>query len=149
MTFTAPARRYQVQLRDPIPGGLEALNPRLRGTGFVDDPSPPPAADIPVGAVTWPLGATAFNAPFGWDLSEMYFRWRAFRGRWATHEELRDDGVLAYTPLMLAGTYQTTYLVRATAPGTFLAPPSRVEETEHPETFGQGKADRIVVEERR
>ena len=52
----------------------------------------------------------------------------------------------AYTPFLPAGTYETTYMVRATTPGTFLAPPVRVEESENPETFGQGKADQIVVE---
>lgn len=149
MIFSSLARRYQVQFEDPIPGGLEALNPRLRGTGFTDDPSPPPAADLPRGRVGAPLAAPLFNSPFGWDLSEMLFRWRALAGRWATHEELRDDGMLAYTPLMLAGTCETTYLVRATTPGTFIVPPGRVEETGRPETFGQGSADVVVVEERR
>ena len=75
--------------------------------------------------------------------------WRAFWRGWATHEQLRDDRMEDYTPFLPAGTYETTYLVRATTPGTFLAPPARVEETEHPETFGQGKADQIVVEVRR
>jgi hypothetical protein len=145
LTFSALARRYQVQLRDPIPGGFEALNARLRGTGFTDDPSPPPVAFPPAGVVSAPLAATIWNGPYGWDLTEMYFRWRSSIGRWATHEERRDDRMEAYTPFMLAGTYQTTYLVRATTPGTFLVPPTRVEETEYPETYGQGKADRVVV----
>jgi uncharacterized protein YfaS (alpha-2-macroglobulin family) len=79
----------------------------------------------------------------------MIFASRAWWGGWATHEQLRDDGMEAYTPFLPAGTYETTYLVRATTPGTFLVPPPRVEETESPETFGRGKADRVVVEARR
>lgn len=146
ITFTAPARRYRVQLRDPLPAGLEAVNPRLRGTGFTDDPEPPSPVEPPPGRVSAPLAPSLFNFPWGWDLTDLLFRWRAWRGAWATHEELRDDRMEAYTPWLPAGTYQSTWLVRATTPGTFLAPPPRVEETEHPETFGQGRPDRVVVE---
>ncbi|HZD05231.1 MAG TPA: alpha-2-macroglobulin family protein [Longimicrobiales bacterium] len=146
VTFTAPARRYRVQLLDPLPAGLEAVNPRLRGTGFADDPEPPTRLEPPPGRVSAPLAASLSNFPWGWDLTDTLFRWRAWQGVWATHEELRDDRLEAYTPWLPAGTYQSTWLVRATTPGTFLAPPPRVEETEHPETFGQGRADRVVVE---
>jgi uncharacterized protein YfaS (alpha-2-macroglobulin family) len=36
LTLTAPGRRHHVALADPLPGGLEPLNPELRGTG--EDP---------------------------------------------------------------------------------------------------------------
>lgn len=147
LTFTAPSRRYQVQLRDPIPGGFEALNPRLRGTGFTSDAALPTRASIPAGQLSTVLASPAGAGRLDW--TDLLFRWRSSFGAWATHEELRDDRMEAYTPFLLAGTYESTYLIRATTPGSFLAPPPRVEETEHPETFGQGRADLVVVEARR
>ena len=44
LTMVAPARRYHVALIDPLPAGLEALNPALAVTGSL-----PPEANQPVG----------------------------------------------------------------------------------------------------
>jgi len=38
-------------------------------------------------------------------------------------------------------------VARATTPGSFVVPPPRAEEMYHPETFGRGGTDRLVVEE--
>ncbi|MBO0723798.1 MAG: hypothetical protein J2P41_23435, partial [Blastocatellia bacterium] len=38
------------------------------------------------------------------------------------------------------------YVARATTPGVFVAPPSKAEEMYHPETFGRGGTDRVVIE---
>ena len=40
-----------------------------------------------------------------------------------------------------------TFLARATTLGQFAAPPPKIEEMYHPETFGRGASDRVVVEE--
>jgi hypothetical protein len=146
VTFTAPARRFQVQLADPLPGGLEPLNAALDGTGFADDPGPRAAVSMPRSQVSAPLADAWPPDLYTWDWTDVSFRLRALWRGWATHQELRDDRVEAYTPYLAAGTYETTYLTRATTPGTFLAPPVRVEESEHPETFGQGVVERVVIE---
>jgi uncharacterized protein YfaS (alpha-2-macroglobulin family) len=42
--------------------------------------------------------------------------------------------------------YDYDYLARATTPGTFVVPPPKAEEMYHPETFGRGRGDFVVVE---
>ena len=49
-------------------------------------------------------------------------------------------------PLLWAGVYEFSYVAQATTPGTFVVPPPKAEEMYHPETFGRGKGDRVVVQ---
>ena len=45
-----------------------------------------------------------------------------------------------------AGTYDYSYVARATTPGSFVVPPVRAEEMYFPETFGRGASDTVVVD---
>ncbi|HYH86067.1 MAG TPA: DUF6049 family protein, partial [Pyrinomonadaceae bacterium] len=118
LTLVAPARRYHVALVDPLPAGLEALNPALAVTG-----------SIPEEEKTKP-------ANFGW--------WWA--RPWFEHQNLRDERVEAFTSLLWEGVHSYTYVARATTPGAFVVPPPKAEEMYHPETFGRGATDRVIVE---
>jgi len=118
LTLVAPARRYHVALVDPLPAGLEALNPALAVTG-----------SIPEDQKTQP-------ANFGW--------W--WVRPWFEHQNLRDERVEAFTSLLWEGVYSYTYVARATTPGAFVVPPPKAEEMYHPETFGRGATDRVIVE---
>jgi len=141
LALIAPDRRYQVEVDDPLPGGLEAINPDLSGVGRTDD--------LRAAAPGAPLSSAPRPYRFGvaLDWLEVYFRWRVRRGGpWYTHRQLRDDRMKAYTSFLPAGSYETTYLTRAVIPGTYLVPPSRAHEIEAPETYGQGRVDRVVVE---
>jgi hypothetical protein len=44
-----------------------------------------------------------------------------------------------------AGVYTYRYTARAITPGAFVVPPPRAEEMYHPETFGRGAGDKLVV----
>jgi alpha-2-macroglobulin len=146
LTLTAPTRRYQVQLTDPIPAGFETVNTDLRGVGFAHDPEggaaatlsrPSPAALAP-GTPWFLAGAT--------DWTELLFRWRVLVGHpWHTHREMLDDRVQLYAAFVPAGTYATTHVVRATLPGEFRAGPVRVEEYDAPEVYGRGAGERVIV----
>jgi alpha-2-macroglobulin len=125
VTLLAPSVRYHAALVDPIPAGFEPLNAALQGTGFTDAPPPPP--DRPGMAGIRP-------APPWWS-------------RWYEHHNLRDDRAEAFASLLRAGEYEYTYLVRATTPGTFVAPPPRAEMMYQPETFGRGQGSIVIVEE--
>ena len=119
LTMVARARRTHVALVDPLPAGLEATNPALAVTGNVpEDPQ-------------------QLKARGGW------WWWR----NWFEHQNLRDERAEAFTSLLWEGVYDYTYVARATTPGTFVVPPPKAEEMYHPETFGRGATDRLVVED--
>ena len=118
VTMVAPSRRYHVALVDPLPAGLEPLNPSLAVT-----------EDIPQDAST--------------DRSKPGYWW--WWGPWYEHENLRDERAEAFTSLLWDGVYEYTYVARATTPGQFVVPPPKAEEMYHPETFGRGGTDRVVV----
>jgi hypothetical protein len=120
LTVVAPTRRYHVALVDPLPAGLEALNPALAVTGTI------PADEKE-------------QEPEG-------FGWWWWRRTWFEHQNLRDDRAEAFTSLMWEGVYTYSYTARATTPGAFVVPPAKAEEMYAPETFGRGQSDRVIVE---
>jgi uncharacterized protein YfaS (alpha-2-macroglobulin family) len=120
------ARRYHVALVDPLPAGLEALNPELATTGSLPDESD--ETNIYRG---------------GRGVVDYYWLWR---GPWYDHQNLRDDRAEAFTSLLWEGEHEYSYFARATTPGLFVVPPSKAEEMYSPETFGRGQTDRVRVE---
>jgi uncharacterized protein YfaS (alpha-2-macroglobulin family) len=113
-------RRYHVALVDPLPAGLEAVNPELAGSQ-PDAPRPPANSARDRG----------------------YYRWW---GPWYEHENLRDDRVEAFASYLYEGVHEYTYVARATTPGTFVVPPPKAEEMYMPETFGRGASDRVIIQ---
>ncbi len=120
LTMVAPTRRYHVALTDPLPAGLEPLNPALATTGSL----PPDAQDE--------------GAP-----NSRYWWW----GPWYEHQNLRDQRAEAFASLLWEGVHAYSYVARATTPGVFVVPPAKAEEMYAPETFGRSGVDRVVVEE--
>jgi hypothetical protein len=118
-TMAAPVRRYHVALVDPLPAGLEALNPALAVTGSLPDDQQEEA-----------------TTTRGW------WWWRT----WYEHQNLRDERAEAFTSLLWEGVHTYSYVARATTPGNFVVPPPKAEEMYHPETFGRGASDRVVIE---
>lgn len=118
LTMLVTARRYHVALVDPIPAGLEALNPALAVTGSV-----PPDAD-----------------------DKTADRWWWLRRPWFEHQNMRDERVEAFASLVWEGVHTYSYFARATTPGVFVVPATKAEEMYHPETFGRGGTDRVIVE---
>jgi uncharacterized protein YfaS (alpha-2-macroglobulin family) len=124
LTMVAPARRYHVALVDPMPAGFESLNPELAVT-----------ESLPAG-----LNAPALtNEP--WPVRSIW--WNSV---WFDHQNLRDERAEAFTSLLWEGVYNYSYVARATTPGQFIVPAAKAEEMYHPETFGRGKTDRVVIE---
>ena len=121
-----PARRYHVALVDPLPAGLEALNPELATTERLPDES---------------SESGVYRG--GRGVVDYYWLWR---GPWYEHQNLRDDRAEAFTALLWEGEHEYSYFARATTPGLFVVPPSKAEEMYAPETFGRGQSDRVRVE---
>jgi uncharacterized protein YfaS (alpha-2-macroglobulin family) len=122
LTMVADSRRTHVALIDPLPAGLEALNPELAVTGPI-----PPDDGFGDDEIAFGRGS--------------YWWWQ-----WFEHQNLRDDRAEAFASLLWAGTYEYTYVARATTPGTFVVPPTKAEEIYAPETFGRSGSDVVIVE---
>ena len=114
-------RRYHVALVDPLPAGLEPLNPSLATTGPV-----PPSKRKEQQTRSGP-----------------YWYWY---GPWYEHQNLRDERVEAFASMLWEGVHDYEYVARATTPGTFIVPPTKAEEMYMPETFGRGASDKMIVE---
>lgn len=118
LTMVCPSMRYHVALVDPLPAGLEAINPALKGS------QPPPRQTAPPSGRRW------------W--------WNPW---WYEHENLRDERVEAFSQWVYYGVHDYDYYARATTPGSFVVPATKAEEMYHPETFGRSASDRVVVED--
>ena len=94
LTMVADNRRYHVALVDPLPAGLEIVNPALA----VSASPPPKTPPSPHARRCW------------W--------W----GPWYEHQNLRDERAEAFTSLLWDGVYDYTYIARATTPGTLRRP---------------------------
>ncbi|HEX5059400.1 MAG TPA: DUF6049 family protein, partial [Kofleriaceae bacterium] len=119
LTMVNENRRYHVALVDPMPAGLEPMNPRLATTG-----------------------------PIPTDPNEQKSRGRYWwwYGPWYEHQNMRDERVEAFAALLWEGVHSYEYVARATTPGNFVVPPPKAEEMYMPETFGRGGSDRVIVE---
>jgi alpha-2-macroglobulin len=118
LSMVAPARRYHVALVDPLPAGLEPLNPALAVTEEIPDPR---------------------------TQSQRSGYWWWYRP-WYAHQNLRDERAEAFAPMVHAGVHDYSYVTRATTPGEFVAPPTKAEEMYYPETFGRSGTDRVIIE---
>ncbi len=117
VSMVAPARRYHVALVDWMPAGFEPLNPALATSESVpQDQKKDP------------------KVPWWWSRA------------WYEHQNLRDERAEAFASIVYGGTYEYTYVARATTPGTFVVPPPKAEEMYEPETFGRGAGDRVIVQ---
>lgn len=124
LSVVTPAPREYVVIDDPLPAGLEAVDPRLSTTadwlkmsGFGDDSSC---------AECGPTEASGYGAPYD-------------------RSEVRDDRMLFFADALPAGLHHFRYLARATTFGRFVLPPTRAEEMYEPEVFGRTGATEVTV----
>jgi hypothetical protein len=117
LTMVADNRRYHVALVDPLPAGLEIINPALAVSGSI------------------PQDPKSSESYYGW-----WWWWT-----WYEHQNMRDERAEAFTSLLWDGVFEYTYVARATTPGTFVVPPAKAEEMYSPEVFGRSGSDMVVV----
>jgi hypothetical protein len=67
--------------------------------------------------------------------------------RWFTHSEIRDEKVALFADYMPQGTYEYTYLMRASVPGEFLAMPTIAYEMYFPEVWGRSDGGTFRIAE--
>ena len=119
LTMVADARRTHVALIDPLPAGLEPINPALAVSTTIP---PEDAGDTDA----------TFPSYWGWN--------------WFDHQNLRDDRAEAFSSILYGGTYEYSYVARATTPGEFVVPPARAEEVYSPEVSGRSAPDTVVID---
>lgn len=116
LSMVADNRRYHVALVDPLPAGLEAINPAL--------------------AVSEDVPGDPNERQYGW------WWWST----WYDHQNLRDERAEVFATLLWDGVYTYSYVARATTPGEFVVPPAKAEEMYFPEVFGRSASDKVIVE---
>jgi uncharacterized protein YfaS (alpha-2-macroglobulin family) len=129
IVVVTPSPREFVVIDDPIPAGFEAVDARLATSG----------ASVNVDSAAAHAGAD----DDGEDPDEV----AAGRGYRPSSfvREIRDDRVLFFVDHMGAGMFHYRYLARATSIGTFVMPPTKVEEMYTPEVFGRTGAEVVRV----
>ncbi len=108
LTIIAPNDLHYLVVEDPLPAGCEALDVSLKTT------------------------SGAYQSPelSRQDRRQLY--WWYF-----TESELRDEKVALFATYLGKGTYEYTYLIRASVPGRFLTMPTQAYEMYFPEVFGR------------
>lgn len=111
VTLIAPNDLYYVVLEDPLPGGAEAVDTSLLTTSVVGQPPQLSASD-----------------PF-------YYGWGWW---WFSNTDLRDEKVVLFATYLPKGTYEYTYIMHASLPGTYKVIPTQAREFYFPEVYGRG-----------
>jgi uncharacterized protein YfaS (alpha-2-macroglobulin family) len=128
----APSEREFVAVTDPLPAGLEAVDLSLRTSSTL---APFPGAPR----------RTDRNDDAPPEGRWMYGRWD---GGWWTpwdHKEIRDDRVHWFARRLWKGTFEISYVARATTAGTFVRPPAYAEEMYNPAVRGRSDGGWFTV----
>ncbi|MBI1800565.1 MAG: hypothetical protein HYR71_02920, partial [Chloroflexi bacterium] len=109
LVVVAPTDLHYLVMEDPLPAGFEAVDTTLK-TSSVAVKSPQLEEK----------GQPARQAEDWWL--------RPYWSYWA-HSEVRDDRVAAFATFLGRGTYEYSYIMRASVAGEFRTPPARAWET--------------------
>jgi len=122
VSLVVPYSSYYVIVEDPLPAGTEALDTSLRTTSqAVEGPQ-------------MEKESRPGESGYGW--------W------WTpTHVELRDEKTVMFATNLEPGTYEFTYSIRASLPGTFLTLPVTASQMYFPEVWGRGAGSTFEVTE--
>lgn len=130
-------RRYHVAMTDPFPAGMEPVNADLQGTKTYHPEPPKPVAET-------------FGVDAGSDEEDTprrgYFWYPWWDYNWFEHSNLRDFRAEAFASALYSGKFNYTYMMRATTPGDFIVPPTKVEEMYTPETYGRAASEHVIIE---
>jgi uncharacterized protein YfaS (alpha-2-macroglobulin family) len=119
LTVVVPNDLHNVLITDPLPAGLEVIDPALKTSPIAQQPEE--------------LNFSRIDTE-GWG-------WWYF-----THSELRDEKVVLSTNYLPAGTYVYTYRVRASTRGTYQVIPPTASEFYFPDVYGRGAGSLFTVQ---
>jgi uncharacterized protein YfaS (alpha-2-macroglobulin family) len=123
VTLQAPGDIHYLLLEVPIPAGTEPIDRSLATESqFYADPE------------------------FGLSETEMA-GWDWWRGWVPSHTDLRDEKVALFADYLPAGTYEYTFLVRASLPGEYRVLPAHAEAMYFPDVWGRSGGGLFTVTE--
>lgn len=117
LRIVVPRESLYVVVDDPLPAGLEAVNPT-----FVTESTEQQRQ----------MDRLSRNRGKSW--------WRGFN-----HIEMHDDRVLLFADSLAPGIHVHRYLARALTFGTFLSPGTKIEEMYAPEVFGRSPEKTVRI----
>ena len=120
LSLSVPDDRYYLLVEHFLPAGLESVDSSLLTSQQQTDPN-------------LPLGFTQKDTRWGWC-------WWYFN-----HIELRDEKVAISPEYLPGGTYEYTYLVRASTVGTYHVIPPTAYEFYFPDLYGRGDGSIFTV----
>jgi uncharacterized protein YfaS (alpha-2-macroglobulin family) len=123
LTLIAPNDLHHVVVEDAFPAGAEGVDQSLKTTSVVGQ-----APEIRRTDRRNPWGGN-----YGW--------W------WFSHTEMRDEKAVLFATYLPRGTYEYTYLIRASLPGEYRMMPTLAYEMYFPEVFGRSDGGLFTVTE--
>ncbi len=127
LTVVAPTDLYYVVVEDPLPAGCEAVDVTLNTTSIVGERP----------------GVRNLTA----EEEDAWYRWYGWGWWWFSNSEIRDEKVALFATYLPRGTYEYSYIMRASVPGTYNVIPATAYQMYFPEVFGRSDGGRFVVEE--
>ncbi len=121
LTIIAPHDLHYVVVEDPFPAGAEGVDASLKTTSIADESAE--------------LLRTDQSNPWGGGWGWWWFR----------HTELRDEKAVLFATYLPRGTYEYTYLIRASTPGEYRAIPTHAYEMYFPEVFGRSDGGTFTI----
>ncbi|MFQ6100732.1 MAG: Ig-like domain-containing protein [Anaerolineae bacterium] len=122
LTIIAPHDLHYVVVEDPFPAGAEGIDQSLKTTSV--------AGEQPELVRT-----------------DRYDPWTGYGWWWFNHTELRDEKAVLFATYLPRGTYEYTYLIRASLPGEYRAIPTHAYEMYFPEVFGRSDGGVFTITE--
>jgi hypothetical protein len=127
LTLIAPSDLHYVVVEDPLPAGCEAVDLGLKTTSVVGER--PSLRNVTAEQENY------WFRRFGWGW------W------WFSHSEMRDEKVVLFATYLPRGTYEYTYVMRASVPGTYNVIPTTAYQMYFPEVFGRSDGGTFTVSE--
>jgi len=123
LTIIAPHDLHYVVVEDPFPAGAEGVDQSLKTTSVVGEAPELTRTDR----------RDPWGGGYGW--------W------WFSHTELRDEKAVLFATYLPQGTYEYTYLIRASLSGEYRVIPTHAYEMYFPEVFGRSDGGVFTVTE--
>jgi uncharacterized protein YfaS (alpha-2-macroglobulin family) len=112
LTIIAPNDLHYVVVEDHFPAGAEGVDQSLKTTSIAEEEPE-------------------------FERTDQYDPWGGWGWWWFNHTEMRDEKAVLFATYLPAGTYEYTYLIRASLPGEYGTIPTHAYEMYFPEVFGR------------